>query len=257
MLVSVVIGGGSRSTARADLVVEGAHPVFVPPNVRGECPGGMRVVPGGEYTVIETSTAAKVDTFCIDVTEVTVGAFEACVTSKACKPPIPECVDPDLSPSGVVGCSGYCNVGHADRMAHPINCVSWFEATSYCNALGRRLPTEEEWEWAARAASKGTLFPWGNNDPDDTTICWSSKIKRDTTCEVGSFPAGASPQGVLDLVGSLNEWTSTHVGDKTNRIYRGGSWYSDMPSKVAASKRYSEPETDKSNTLGFRCAADR
>ena len=237
-------------------VVDGAR-AFVPPNVRGGCPAGMRMVPGGEYTLVETTTTAKVDTFCMDVTEVTVAAFQSCVASGACKPPVAECVDPDLSPAGVTGCSGYCNVGHADRLNHPINCVSWFEATEYCNALGRRLPTEEEWEWAARAASKATLFPWGDENPDDDKICWSAVVSRQTTCPAGTFPGGASPQGLLDLVGSLNEWTSTHVGDKTNRIYRGGSWYSDLPPKVYASKRYSEPETDKSNTLGFRCAADR
>lgn len=245
LIVALVLASGARSSA------------FVPPNVRGGCPGGMRAVPGGEYTLVETSTEAKVSSFCLDVTEVTVAAFQSCVSSGACKAPTPECIDPELAPAGIVGCSGYCNVGHADRLGHPINCVSWFQATSYCDALGKRLPTEEEWEWAARAASKGTLFPWGNDSPDDDKICWSAKVARQTTCDAGLFLAGASPQGILDLVGSLNEWTSTHVGDKTNRIYRGGSWYSDLPPKVSASRRYSEPETNKSNTLGFRCAADR
>ena len=220
------------------------------------CPLGMKPVPGGKLTLGETKTDAVVSGFCMDVTETSVAQYSTCVLTGQCTPAIPKCVDPDFTPDQVEGCSGYCNVGHADRLNHPLNCVDWGQATMYCAAMGKRLPTEEEFEWAARGATKATNFPWGNQLPDDSRLCWSGTTPdspRQTSCPVGAFPSGASPQGILDLGGGVNEWTSTKVGSATNRIYRGGSWYSNEASRVMATKRYSEPYDDKSNTLGFRC----
>ncbi len=135
----------------------------------------------------------------------------------------------------------------------PVVHVSWTDARAYCDSMGGRLPTEDEWEFAARGTDRRT-FPWGND--------WDANRLRDTNSKgvglepVGSHPSGANPGGILDLAGSVWEWTSTASGEGERRIFKGGSWMDRIPAYFR-SAAFSEDAPDYSSiSLGFRCARD-
>src|SRR5262249_33268531 len=127
------------------------------------CPAGMVLIPAGTFTVPAVGRAKKVKTvseFCLDVDEVTVGEYAKCVNDSGA------CSEPDehlLSKSD----RQFCNWNHPYwRNPHPINCVDWYQAVQFCAWSGkRRLPTDEEWEWAARGGDKGWDYPWGTESP--------------------------------------------------------------------------------------------
>src|SRR5262249_22284856 len=139
-----------------------------------------------------------------------------------------------------------CNYGVPGRGDHPINCVDWLQADAFCKAYGKRLPTEEEWEWAARGGARGTTYPWGD-EPPGKQVCWDGegselgKGSRQLTCAVGSHRAGDSPLGIHDLAGNVWEWTSSiHTAEA--RVYRGGGWSAgDAPGVRASDRSRGEP----------------
>jgi len=143
-----------------------------------------------------------------------------------------------------------------DALAHPsdpVVHVSWTDARSFCEWSGRRLPTEDEWEFSARGQDRRT-FPWGDE--------WDANRLRDVTREglglepVGSHPKGATPGGLQDLSGSVWEWTATASGEGERRIFKGGSWMDRIPAYFRAAA-FSEDVPDYSSiSLGFRCAQD-
>ena len=182
------------------------------------------------------------DAFRIDITEVTTDAFRACVEAGGCTEPA----------SG-----GACNWGLPGRGAHPQNCVDWDQAAAFCAWKGQRLPTEWEWEKAARGTD-GRKFPWGNEEG----VCSHAVIENEegsacglgaTTFEVASMPLGISPYGVLDMSGNVGEWTSSREEGSTLRAVRGGSWL-DSPELSRASLRGQHPADSQLATIGFRCA---
>jgi formylglycine-generating enzyme required for sulfatase activity len=200
---------------------------------------GMVSLPGGTFTMGDRGDTVKVSPFSLDVTEVTVDAYKRCAT----------CSAPDTG--------GYCNWGVSGRGSHPVNCVDWNQATAFCAAVGKRLPTEEEWEWAARGTTRGTTYPWGNGAPG-RQLCWDGegsdlgKGNRHGTCPVGSYPGGDSPEGIKDLAGNVWEWTASNSA--TARVLRGGGWSSDIPAGVRAAIRVDNDPGDRNGGLGFRCA---
>ena len=218
---------------------------------------GLVVIVGGRFRMGSDEGGAderpvhevSVPTFALDRTEVTVEAYEACVKAGAC------------TVAGAARPTTSCNAGQRDRKRHPINCVDWNQASAYCASAGKRLPTEEEWEYASRGAD-GRTFPWGNAPPS-AQVCWNGegRAERTTTCEVGAFPSGASPFGVLDMAGNVWEWTSSAYSEQygnppidDRHVYRGGSFYFDVPSGLRASARSAGAPSVKSYVLGFRCA---
>ncbi len=121
----------------------------------------------------------------------------------------------------------------ATRSNHPINCVDWNQANAYCTSVGKRLPTEEDWEYAARGTA-GNEYPWGNTPAPSNQLCWNGtgndlgQGNRRSTCPVGSYPAGNTPLG---LAGNVWEWTSSGYSadysaarDTASRVFRGGGW---------------------------------
>jgi formylglycine-generating enzyme required for sulfatase activity len=140
--------------------------------------------------------------------------------------------------------------GATGKGNHPINCTDFLQATAYCKAQGKRLPTEQEWEWAARGQSRGWAFPWGNSE--EVQGCWPGLKVSSGACAVGSFPRTDAPGGIHDLVGNVYEWTSSRC-DRW-RIVRGGGHISDSFLELHAAIRSSHPPTYRDAHTGFCCA---
>jgi formylglycine-generating enzyme required for sulfatase activity len=174
----------------------------------------------------------------LDVTEVTVDAYRACVNAGACTEPVT---------------GGACNWDVANRGNHPVNCVDWHQANAYCAWAGERLPTEQEWDAAARGVER-RAYPWGNAPPSDQ-LCWGPTSGAHT-CPVGSFPAGDTPEGLKDMAGNVWEWTLSMYKPPTNvsRVVRGASWDNAHANFVLASYRGRYVPEYQDADLGFRCA---
>jgi len=195
------------------------------------------------------SGAVTVQPFSLDATEVTVDAYAACVQSG-------QCTADHLGETTMNGiaffASPLCNYGVSGRGNHPVNCVDWGQAATYCHAQGKRLPTQEEWEWAARGGAEGRTYPWGNAAPDFQP-CWSGITKRASTCPVGSNSSGDAPGGIHDLAGNVWEWTSSNMGPD-NRVIRGGAWTNtDAQGLTVANTNGAHPPWH-TEALGMRCA---
>jgi len=229
------------------------------------CPEGMALVPGGAYRMAKKRRLHRstVDAFCLDVTEVTVAAYKACVRERLCSP---ECLKlgqcsavPTRAEWGEASesqrASRFCNGDRDDRQDHPVNCVSWEESAHYCEAQGKRLPRAEEWEWAARRADPASGYPWGN-EPADDQLCWSPRASRhDGTCVVRSHPRDRTPQGVYDLGGDVAEWVDDPAGSGA-RVHTafGASWWSMDDGYVSGALGGVEVPSERNETVGFRCA---
>ena len=157
-----------------------------------------------------------------------------------------------------------CNWGKPDREDHPINCINWHHASKFCEWAGGSLPSEAQWEYAARG-SDSRIYPWGNQRVTcDLAICGNGCGQR-STWPVCSRPLGNSPFGLCDMSGNVQEWVMDRVGVKrTNalsspedRVMRGGCWNYDRPRFLRASVRSADHPDFRHETLGFRCASTR
>lgn len=192
--------------------------------------------------------------FLVDLTEVTVKEYDSCVKARVCRPAaLNEEARAVLTPE------------------HPIAGVSWYDALKYCEWVGKRLPTEAEWEYAARAPRYGK-FPWDGPFDAKRANTRGDGDGYARTAPVGSFPMGKSGHGVLDLAGNVSEWTNDWYestwyqkspgvnpkgpeGSTGSRSVRGGSW-SDTDYSVRSTLRMGIDPNLSNDTIGFRCAAD-
>ena len=205
--------------------------------------------------------------FWLDRTEVTNGQYRRCVEAEACIPPV------DF---GSYTRDSYYGDGAFDL--YPVVWVTRDQAAGYCAWAGARLPTEAEWEYAARGP-EGRVFPWGDTfdgtrlnycdvnclaGPNDPTV----DDGYADTAPVASFPSGASWCGALDLAGNVREWVADWYGNYPggrqvnptgpssgeSRIPRGGSWL-DVPGDIRSANRGGNSTDYTRHKVGFRCAA--
>ncbi|HVY48501.1 MAG TPA: bifunctional serine/threonine-protein kinase/formylglycine-generating enzyme family protein [Minicystis sp.] len=272
---------------------------------RTTCPDGMALVPGGRFFMGSDDADMKlsqpvhkvtVDTFCIDITEVTAAAYKQCSDIGECRKPEPVPSYPKSEKQSEedyeknrTALAELCNFGKDGRDKHPINCVPWSYADAYCKWAKKRLPTEAEWEYAARG-SDGRKFPWGDEVGDQRFMnaCGTECTKWETahglkpsprmyeaddgfpgTAPVGSFEKGKTKFGAYDFVGNVWEWTAdwfeTYKPDEVvnpkgavagdRKVIRGGGYNGGMPQWVNPAFRYFQVATASVPAIGFRCAA--
>ena len=252
------------------------------------CPDGMAAVAGGKLAMGSADGESderpvhdvQLNAFCIDLSEVTVAQYDACAKDGKCPAPSKTVEWSGAQSHDHAVWDGFCNEGKPDRGAHPMNCVTWEEARVFCKHHDKRLPSEEEWEMAARG-SAGRVFPWGGQAPFATllnacgTECaakgklldieWSALYQGDdgwvSTAPVRTYPAGRTPEGVFDLGGNVSEWTASafcpYPGTNCTselKATRGSSWTSDEIREARATSRAKASPSARTADLGFRCA---
>ena len=266
---------GQAAPVVAATVVESApSPVVTPPRVL-TCPEGMALIPAGTFSMGDADTASNtaqpphlvtLSAFCMDLTEVTVAAYRSCVVAGSCVAESATVNFPGITEQQRRDWSPACQANHTNVDQHPINCVNWDQAQAFCRFRGGQLPTEAQWEYAARGTD-GRMYPWGNAAPA-SQLCWSGVTQRTSTCPVQSYPGGNSPFGLFDMAGSVWEWTSDFYASYTetaaidpigppsgtNRVYRGGSWYYTSAALVRAAVRFDDTPLYRGDSIGFRCS---
>ncbi len=228
----------------------------------------MVEVPAGRFTMGVDKRPGQMDwgpvrqihleAFSIDRHEVTVLDYRACVKAGRCP--------------GPRGVTGECNYAVKGRERHPVNCVPWEHAAKYCQWVGKQLPTEAQWEKAARGTG-GQRYAWGDGPAADCDRAVMNDAGhgcgKDGTWAVGSKPKGASPYGALDMAGNVWEWTADWYAPDayeknslspqspatgTERALRGGSWSSRDGYLTASARHSMKPQWGQSD-IGFRCVA--
>ena len=257
-------------------------PTFTPsPTSTPVVISGMVFIPASEFIMGSNDEkenekpehTVTLDAYYIDKYEVTNALYRTCVEAGVCNHPKDKdgfkSTDPNSSITDYFSTSKYDN--------YPVVYVDWSMAQTYCEWSGGRLPTEAEWEKAARG-TKGLRYPWGNDFLPVANYC-------DTSCEqdwhdtkfndgykftspVGNYPKGASPYGVMDMAGNVWEWVAdwrsenyqtptllTPSAGATKKVIKGGSWFNAQDQVYASNRGGYDPDTPAS-IIGFRCARD-
>ena len=219
--------------------------------------GAAHVGVAGDDDALPPATV-EIPDYCIDKTEVTVARYRECVAAGRCARPETKVNFPGFGPPEPMrsDLSRYCNAERAGGDEHPINCIDHEAATAYCGFRNAHLPTEIEWEYAARGPS-ASPFPWGDRAPvpgaAESPLCWDRRANKQGTCAAGQFAGGATRDGVLDMSGNVWEWTSGKIGG--GDVVRGGGWTNFLPRFVNATYRWPLVKSTRLNCIGFRCAA--
>jgi formylglycine-generating enzyme required for sulfatase activity len=293
-------GSAAASTAAARAVVPTPSAAAAPAAPK-TCGPDMAQIPTGQFFMGSDAPDAlpnqkpshnvMLQGFCMDLHEVTAQQYKACSDIGKCRRAQAELQWPDIKDKDKKVYTPLCTIADANKQDHPINCISWEMANTYCKAQDKRLPTEAEWEYATRGPD-GRTYPWGDEEPTaqhlnacgKECVSWAAKAgvagqfpgmlyPTDdgfaTTAPVGKFPAGRSRFGPYDVVGNVWEWVADWDGpytaedqkdptgpeQGTKKVIRGGAWNGSYPSWLHPSFRYAQDPTALSHGIGFRCAS--
>ncbi|MGE3978506.1 MAG: formylglycine-generating enzyme family protein [Nitrospira sp.] len=239
----------SRDGAPMIMIPAGSFPMGVPAGARD---GGRDEYPRHDVFV---------DTFMIDTFEVTNGRYLEFVKATGHRVP-----QNPRNPTRNLWQGESITEGLIDR---PVINVDWFDAEVYCRWAGKRLPTEAEWEKAAKGTSD-RRFPWGNVEPTSKHLNYNQRwIGEKTLMPVGSYEAGKSPYGLYDMAGNVwewvNDWYDARYYEKspkknpkgpdtgTKKVIRGAGWQNETPTVRVFTRVESDP-TVRNESTGFRCA---
>ncbi len=253
--------GESCGTCDSDEFCDGHGQCIAKPDTNIEwvrIAGGTFEMGSNDFDWAQPVHSVTVPTFEMTRTEVTVEQYKACVDAGSCSAPD----------------DGWesCNWGYSDRGSHPINCVDWDQAQDFANWVGGRLPSEAEWEYAARSGGRDWKYPWG----DEAATCERAVMYdggdgcgRDSTWPVCSKPSGNTTHGLCDMAGNVWEWVQDWYHDSydgaptdgsawetptgSHRVDRGGSWYN-FAGGVRAAHRFGRLPGDRNDYVGFRLA---
>jgi formylglycine-generating enzyme required for sulfatase activity len=261
------------------------------------CPEGMAQIPAGKFFMGSDEPGATdaerpsfqvtLPGFCIDTHEVRTSAYRACSERGECRRATQAATWPGITDQQKSHYEPECNGVREDRLDHPVNCVDFAMAEQFCKFKHARLPTEAEWEYATRG-SDGRLYPWGDAPPTEVhlnacskeCVAWGQRVGESllgltdaddghpTTAPVGSFQAGRSQWGALDLAGNVWEWVGSWHAPYTRdpkvapagptsgekRVIRGGAWNGGDKSWLRPSFRYAQVPEARHPAIGFRCA---
>lgn len=209
--------------------------------ITGKDGAPMMSVPAGEFLYGEGNHSLSLPAFYMDRYEVTTKLYAKFLRATGRKEP-----------------SKWSLVSLRKDGDRPVIGVDWHDADAYCRYYGKRLPTEQEWEKAARGTD-GRIYPWGDEQPAPSLASYDWDGKRlwqgyGTLSPVGSYEAGRSPYGIEDLAGNVTEWTGSDY-DKSSKVVRGGSWLVDART-LRASHRHGVLPLYRLNVIGFRCVQD-
>lgn len=279
----------------------------LPPTELPPAPAGMVPIPAGNFQMgcitsehLDCTTnllyerelplhTVYLDGYYIDIHEVTNSQYAQCVAAGAC-------ADPPTYTSAETGKTYYADNHYGDSQYanFPVTMVTWTDADNYCTWAGKNLPTEAQWEKAARGSSDTRIFPWGDTYPTCELLnFWNHSVPNGgnmcgtnvngvATAAVGSYPAGASPNGAMDMAGNVWEWVAdpavwdyysyyepnawplnpfprTEDGvtgiNEDEMVTRGGGWNENYL-EIRVSRRSTTPRTESANNLGFRCVSN-
>lgn len=274
-----------------------------------DCPSGMVSVSAGSFEMGTHSSSptlsmsrpthvVSIRRFCMATHETTVAEYSRCVAAGDCTPGYLYSGLQADQPTAVLSTSEaahaeQCNSAQDDRQSHPINCVSQMQASEYCGWASSRLPTEAEWEFAARGP-ESRIYPWGSTAPSSAHVnacgkeCqrWHEELGLEDelqgqaypgddgyagTAPVGSFAQGATPEGIFDMLGNVFEWTSGGLyayssEDQHNpagpretdaHVIRGGNFKSGLTEFTDPTVRFAIDSNSHLHGIGFRCATDK
>jgi formylglycine-generating enzyme required for sulfatase activity len=221
-------------------------------------------VPAGTFTMGDNDAASSAESpahsvylaaYAIDKYEVTNRLYQACVDAGVCPPLVYESSD-----------TRSCYYGNPEFDEYPVVNGDWNMAKTYCEWRGARLPTEAEWEKAARGTD-GRIYPWGNQAPDGSYLNYNQEVGN--TTKIGSYDAGRSFYGAYDMAGNVVEWVndwydeayyqssppSNPLGPDSGqyRVLRGGSW-ANLDYDVRSTHREGYDPLSQNYLVGFRCA---
>jgi formylglycine-generating enzyme required for sulfatase activity len=246
MVALVALPGGGQAQQQEITGKDGAPMVLVP--------AGEFTMGGNEAVTEKPVHQVSLDAYYMDKYEVTVGQYAKFLEATSRKAP-PE----------------WKILNQPSHQQHPVVMMDWSDANRYCHWAEKRLPTEAEWEKAARGTD-GRMYPWGNDLPTPQRANYGKKKwdKHAALVPVGTMEDGKSPYGIHDMAGNAWEW----VSDWYDRVYyknspsqnpkgpehgdfkvlRGGSWHSKPESLHSANRNYSPPEHHQNHYNGLRCA---